>query len=180
MSEAHRKTLIIDCDFSKPSVHRKLALHRHLGITEYFKGTKTFDEIVKHTSIDGVDVITCGDHIEKHSIFFTSDKFRQLIAEAKEKYEFVLLDCAPVRIVSDYISVSALADAAILVVANNKASARDVEYSVRELEASGSTVIGTVLNFADSVADKYYYRYNYTYVTEGAEEIKNEDKTIKQ
>ena len=180
LSEAHRKTLIIDCDFSKPSVHRKLALHRHLGITEYFKGTKTFDEIVKHTSIDGVDVITCGDHIENHSIFFTSDKFRQLIAEAKEKYEFVLLDCAPVRIVSDYISVSALADAAILVVANNKASARDVEYSVRELEASGSTVIGTVLNFADSVADKYYYRYNYTYVTEGAEEIKNEDKTIKQ
>lgn len=180
LSEAHRKTLIIDCDFSKPSVHRKLALHRHLGITEYFKGTKTFDEIVKHTSIDGVDVITCGDHIENHSIFFTSDKFRQLIAEAKEKYEFVLLDCAPVRIVSDYISVSALADAAILVVANNKASARDVEYSVRELEASGSTVIGTVLNFADSVADKYYYRYNYSYVTEGAEEIKNEDKTIKQ
>lgn len=180
LSEAHRKTLIIDCDFSKPSVHRKLALHRHLGITEYFKGTKTFDEIVKHTSIDGVDVITCGDHIENHSIFFTSDKFRQLIAEAKEKYEFVLLDCAPVRIVSDYISASALADAAILVVANNKASARDVEYSVRELEASGSTVIGTVLNFSDSVADKYYYRYNYTYVTEGAEEIKNEDKTIKQ
>lgn len=172
LTEAHRKTIIIDCDFSKPSVHRKLSLHRHVGITEYFKGVKTFDEIVKHTPY--ADVITCGDRIENHSIFFTSDKFKQLLDEAKGKYEFVLLDCAPIRVVSDYISISAVADASILVVANNKASARDVEYSVRELESSGSTVIGTVLNFADGVADRYYYQNKYAYVSEFTTEDKSE------
>lgn len=180
LAEAHRKTVIIDCDFSKPTVHRRVSLHRHIGITDYFQGTKTFDEIVKHTPFEGVDVITCGDRIENHSIFFTSDKFKQLIAQAKEKYEFVILDCAPVRIISDYITVTPLADATIFVVRNNYVGARDVEASIKDLERSGATVIGTVLTFADSVADKYYYRYNYTYVTEGAEEIKNEDKTIKQ
>ena len=47
LAEAHRKTVIIDCDFANPSVHRRVSLHRHTGITDYFQGTKTFDEIVK-------------------------------------------------------------------------------------------------------------------------------------
>lgn len=176
LAEAHRKTVIIDCDFANPSVHRRVSLHRHTGITDYFQGTKTFDEIVKHTPFEGVDVITCGDRIENHSIFFTSDKFRQLIAQAKEKYEFVILDCAPVRIISDYITVTPLADATVFVARNNYVGARDVESSIKDLERSGATVIGTVLTFADSVADKYYYRYNYAYSARGAEELKNDVK----
>ena len=176
LAEAHRKTVIIDCDFANPSVHRRVSLHRHTGITDYFQGTKTFDEIVKHTPYEGVDVITCGGRIENHSIFFTSDKFRQLIAQAKEKYEFVILDCAPVRIISDYITVTPLADATVFVARNNYVGARDVEASIKDLERSGATVIGTVLTFADSVADKYYYRYNYAYSARGAEEFKNDVK----
>ncbi len=172
LAAANRKTLIIDCDFSHPSVHRRVSLHRYLGITDYFKGTKTFDEIVKHTPFKDVDVITCGDHIENHSIFFTSDKFKQLLAEAKEKYQFVLLDCAPVRVVSDYINLSALAEATIFVARNNYVKARDVESSVKELESSGTTVIGTVLTFADSIANRYYYyHYNSYHAAANSEKI---------
>ena len=40
LGESQRKTLIIDCDFSKPSIHRIFNLHRETGITDYFKGEK--------------------------------------------------------------------------------------------------------------------------------------------
>lgn len=174
LGKAQRKTLIVDCDFSHPTVHRKFLLHRHLGITEYFKGEKTFDEIVKTTAYTNVDVITCGERIENHTIFFTSDKFKSLLAEAKGKYDFILFDCAPVKVVSDYINISQLADAALLVVANEKVSAKDVAYAVEELDSSKANLIGTVFNFTDAVKNRSYYNYYYNKTAEEAKETTEE------
>ena len=161
LGESQRKTLIIDCDFSKPSIHRIFKQHRHVGITDYFKGEKTFDEIVKPTGAENVDLITCGDRISNHTIFFASPKFEAIIAEARTKYDFVILDCAPVRALSDYINISAVTDATLLVVGSDKLSARDVDYTVRELEACGANLIGTVFNFSASESKKHYYNYYY-------------------
>ncbi|MBQ7374006.1 MAG: polysaccharide biosynthesis tyrosine autokinase [Clostridia bacterium] len=161
LGESQRKTLIIDCDFSKPSIHRIFKQHRHVGITDYFKGEKTFDEIVKPTGAENVDLITCGDRISNHTIFFASPKFKAIIEEAKTKYDFVILDCAPVRALSDYINISAVTDATLLVVGSDKLSARDLDYTVRELESCDANVIGTVLNFTTSESKKHYYNYYY-------------------
>ncbi len=160
LGESQRKTLIIDCDFSKPSIHRIFKLHRETGITDYFKGEKSFDDIVKPTGADNVDLITCGDRISNHTIFFASPKFRAIIDEAKKKYDFVVLDCAPVKALSDYINISAVADATLLVVGSDKLSARDVDYTVKELEACNANLIGTVFNFSAAENKK---RYNYYY-----------------
>ena len=158
---SQRKTLIIDCDFLKPSVHKIFKLHRELGITDYFKGEKTFDEIVKHTGKENVDLITCGDRIVNHTIFFTSNKFKALLEEAKEKYDFILLDAAPVKVTSDYINISPLADATLVVVGCDRISSRELAATFRELRSCDANVIGTVLNFC-SVEKKrrYYYYYN--------------------
>ena len=158
---SQRKTLIIDCDFLKPSVHKIFKLHRELGITDYFKGEKTFDEIVKHTGKENVDLITCGDRIVNHTIFFTSSKFKALLEEAKEKYDFILLDAAPVKVTSDYINISPLADATLVVVGCDRISSRELAATFKELRSCDANVIGTVLNFC-SVEKKrrYYYYYN--------------------
>ena len=160
LGESQRKTLIIDCDFSKPSIHRIFKLHRETGITDYFKGEKSFDQIVKSTSAENVDLITCGDRISNHTIFFASPKFKAIIEEAKTKYDFIVLDCAPVKALSDYINISAVADATLLVVGSDRLSARDLDYTVKELEACNANLIGTVFNFSAAENKK---RYNYYY-----------------
>ena len=161
LGESQRRTLIIDCDFSKPSIHRIFKQHRHVGITDYFKGEKSFDEIVKPTGAENVDLITCGDRIANHTIFFASPKFKAIIEEAKTKYDFVILDCAPVKALSDYINISAVADATLLVVGNDKLSARDLDYTVRELESCDANLIGTVFNFSAMESRRHYYNYYY-------------------
>lgn len=161
LGESQRKTLIIDCDFSKPSIHRIFKQHRHKGVTDYFKGELTFDQIVKPTGAENVDLITCGDRISNHTIFFTSPKFKAIIEEAKKKYDFIILDCAPVKALSDYINISALADATLLVVGSDKLSSRDLEYTVAELEACNANLIGTVFNFSASESKRHYYNYYY-------------------
>lgn len=162
LGESRRKTLIIDCDFYKPSVHKAFRLHRETGITDYFKGEKNFAEIVKHTSVENVDIITCGGRISNHTIFFTSPKFKEIIEKAKGVYDFVLIDSAPIKVSSDYINITPLTDATILVVKADAVSARDVSATVTELGNCGAEIVGTVFNFSEREAKKYYYhKYSY-------------------
>lgn len=161
LGSSNRKTLIIDCDFAHPSVHRALKLPKQVGITDYFKGELDFNGMIKKTSNENVDVITCGDHITDHTIFFTSDKFKNILKEAREKYDFVILDCAPVKMLSDYINISPLVDATLLVVENDTISSRELAYVVNELNSCNANVVGTALNFSSvSSQKKYYYYYN--------------------
>lgn len=162
LGESRRKTLIIDCDFYKPSVHKAFRLHRETGITDYFKGEKSFGEIVKHTPVENVDIITCGGRISNHTIFFTSPKFKEILEKAKGVYDFVLIDSAPVKASSDYINITPLTDATILVVKADAVSARDVSAAVTELGNCGAEIVGTVFNFSEREAKKYYYhKYGY-------------------
>ena len=161
LGSSNRKTLLIDCDFAHPSVHRALKLPKKTGITDYFKGELNFDGMLKKTNNENVDVITCGDHITDHTIFFTSDKFKNILKEARAKYDFVILDCAPVKMLSDYINISPLVDATLLVVENDSISSRELSYVVNELNSCNANVIGTALNFSSSTSQKkYYYYYN--------------------
>ena len=159
LGESRRKTLIIDCDFYKPSVHKAFRLHRETGITDYFKGEKNFAEIVKHTPVENVDIITCGGRISNHTIFFTSPKFKEIIEKAKGVYDFVLIDSAPVKASSDYINITPLTDATILVVKADVVSARDIAATVDELDACGADIIGTVFNFATREKKRHYNSY---------------------
>ncbi len=159
LGKSERKVLIIDCDFAHPTVHKFLNMRKHLGISDYAKGSKTFEEIIKPTAISNVDLITCGDTITNHTFMFTSKKFEQLILEAREKYDFVLVDCAPVKAMSDYINISQLVDGTLLVVESDKVKAKDLKYAVGELEECGANVIGTVFNCSRSAFAKEYYYY---------------------
>ncbi|MBQ7643039.1 MAG: CpsD/CapB family tyrosine-protein kinase, partial [Clostridia bacterium] len=160
LGRSNRKTIIIDCDFNKMQMHRLLGVERHTGITDYFKGDSDFDGIIKHTQYENVDLITCGDVIDNHTIFFASPKFAKLIEEAKERYEFVLLDCAPVGIMSDYINISKHVDGTILVVSCNSIKSVALKDTVKELNHCDAKMIGTVFNFCNGIAGKYYNYYN--------------------
>ena len=62
---------------------------------------------------------------------------------------------------SDYINISPLVDATLLVVENDTISSRELAYVVNELNSCNANVVGTALNFSSvSSQKKYYYYYN--------------------
>ena len=134
--------------------------------------------MLKKTYNDNVDVITCGDHISDHTIFFTSDKFKSILSEARGKYDFVILDCAPVKALSDYINISPLVDATLLVVESDKVSTRELTYVVNELNSCKANIVGSVLNFSSSPMQKkyYYYYYNKENKMHQKKRIENKEK----
>ena len=154
-----RKVLIIDCDFPRPSVHRAFGLSKVTGITDYFKGKLDFNQITKKTPFENVDIITRGSFISDHTVFFTSTKFKDIISQARKKYDFIILDCAPVKAISDYINISPHVDATLLVVESGRTSAKELAYVVEELQTCKANVVGTVFNFSANTFGKEYYYY---------------------
>ena len=155
-----RKTLIIDCDFNKRKIRRLLGVKDYADMMEYFKENLTFNEIISHTDYDNLDLITASNDVENHTLVFTSEKFADLIKEARKNYEFIILDCGPVGLISDYINISKHVDGTILVVARNYVKSIALKNTVKSLDACDAKVMGTVFNFCDKKRDYYYKNYN--------------------
>ena len=88
--------------------------------------------------------------------------------EARKKYDFIFLDAAPVKVTSDYINISPLVDATLVVVGCDRISSRELASTFKELRSCDANVIGTVLNFCSVEKNRRYYYYYNAYTDQGA------------
>ena len=155
-----KKVVVVDLDFRRPRLHRVFRLTKENGIAEYMQGTIDLDNIVKHTKYKNVDLVTRGTEIYNPALILVSDKFRELIASLREKYDFVLLDCAPVLQVSDYIHISKVSDGALFLVAYGRTTKAQVSEAIKELRKNEIPILGAMFTMYDKKKDS---RYGYGY-----------------
>ena len=182
-----KKVIVVDFDLRKSRIHRPFKVSKEIGIGEYASGEKTKEEIIKHTEY-GVDVITRGKKIYNASLVLSSQKIKDLISELKEEYDFVLLDCPPVLIISDYINITRFSDAVIFVVAAGYTKKSAVKEAYNLLIRAGANVIGSVMTFAEESMHgysyykygkygKYGYHYGYRYYNSYGDKTDDEEKS---
>ncbi len=157
-----KKVVVVDLDFRRPRLHRVFKLAKEQGIAEYMMGSISREEVIKHTSYKNVDLITRGAEIHNPALILVSDKFKDLITSLKEEYDFILLDCAPVLQVSDYIHISKVSDGALFLVAYGRTTRAQVSDAVKELRKNDIEIIGTLFTMYDKKKDaRYGYGYGY-------------------
>lgn len=179
-----KKVIVVDLDFRKPRVQQRLGLTIDNGISEYMLGELTKDQIIKHSKYKNVDVITRGAKIYNSSLILVSDKFKNFIAELRAEYDYVLLDCAPVLQVSDYIHIAQVSDGVLFLVAYGSTTRSQVSDAIKELKKNGANLLGTVFSMYDRKKDRgydYYGKgyYGRSYYQAYLEEEQNEVDTPK-
>ena len=163
----NKKVIVVDLDFRRPKVHRMFSLSKDEGVAEYVLEDKNIEDVVKKTEYKNVDVITRGAKVYNPSLLLVSDKFKKLISELREKYDFVFLDCAPVLQVSDYIHISKLSDGVLFLAAYGLTTKTQVFEAIKLLKQNDAKILGTVLTMYDNKGDKIgyskekYYKYRY-------------------
>ena len=172
---ADKKVIIVDLDFKRPKVHRIFNLSKEDGIAEYILENRSSGELIKKTEYENVDVITRGAEIYNSTLVFISEKFKALIADLREKYDYVILDCAPVLLVSDYIHISKVSDGVLFVVAHAITSKTHAMDAVKELRKNGANILGSIFTMYDGkksgyYGTGYYKRYSYAYASEEKED----------
>lgn len=182
-----KKVIVVDLDFHRPRTHRLLKVEKENGIAEYILGNLEKSQIIKNTEYKNVDCITRGAEIYNASLVFVSDKFKNLIAELREQYDYVLLDCSPVLQVSDYIHVSKVSDGILFLVAYASTTKSQVVEAIKELKKNETNILGTVFTKYDKRKDKnydgggyYYYGYRDRNKTADDQEENIEEIEIKE
>jgi capsular exopolysaccharide synthesis family protein len=117
MALAGKKTVVMEFDIRKPKIVTGLELKRKMGITNYIIGAAQFDDLlVKVADMDNFYVIPCGPIPPNPAELLLNPRLKDLIAEAKERFDVVIMDTAPVGLVSDAIALAQFADCTLYIV----------------------------------------------------------------
>lgn len=167
LGEHGKKVCIIDLDFRKSKLHYLFKIENINGISDYMLDKISKQEMIKKTEYTNVDIINRGSEVSNAAVILTSEKMKKLIDELKKEYDFILLDCPPVLLISDYIHISSLSDCVLFVSAFGKTKRKQVNEALSLLKKNNIQIIGSVLTFynpkkANSYSEySYYNNYNY-------------------
>lgn len=167
LGESGKKVIVVDLDFRKPRVHRAFRLENSNGISDYMIDKISKESLIKETEFANVSVITRGSDVQNPTAILTSEKIFNLIKELREKFDFVILDCPPVLMISDYIHIARLSDGVVFNIAFASTKKAQVKDAISLLRKNNIPIIGAVFTFydpkkANSYGEyKYYNYYNY-------------------
>lgn len=156
------KTLIIDADLRRMSVHRYFGLENKSGMSEVLSGQLTFEECVVPSGIPNLDVLTAGAVPPNPGELILSENFKRLLASVSQVYHRVILDASPILAMDDPLSMAPLLDGMIVIVKANRTSMRFVHKALELLRQRGTRILGVVLNGIDVNSAHYYYFYYYS------------------
>jgi len=117
MALAGKRTVILEFDIRKPKIASGLNLSRTLGITSYLVGNSELSTLpVQVPNVDGLYVIPCGPIPPNPAEMLLDPRISILFQYAKNNFDAVIIDTAPVGLVSDSLSLSQYADCTLYLV----------------------------------------------------------------
>lgn len=153
------KTLLIDADLRKPTVHYTFRLDNLVGLSSVLIGESTFEKAVERSSIDDLDILSCGPIPPNPAELLSSNRMKELIAQAEEYYDFVIVDMPPALAVTDAKIVSQIVDGTLIVLRSGLTEKEEAKKAYDMLNDGKTRILGSVLNDVEQTEDTYYYYY---------------------
>jgi capsular exopolysaccharide synthesis family protein len=161
MAMDRKRVLLVDCDLRKPTVHTKMKVSKDVGLTNVVRGFVSLEEAIQPTEWVGLDCLSAGPLPPDPTEFLNSERTHQVIQEARERYDVVILDSPPCIGLSDMQVISKLVDGVLLVVALERAPKQQLMATMRMLTQAGARVLGTAINRVGPTSQGYYGYYGY-------------------
>lgn len=117
-----------------------------LGMTHYLAGRCDLEDIQYRTNIENLSVIPSGKEVINSLPLLNSAGFAGMMKELRQRYHFVLVDAPPVGVIIDAAMIANICDGTLFVVTNEMVSKRELVSAVQQIQKSGCTVLGVILN----------------------------------
>jgi capsular exopolysaccharide synthesis family protein len=116
---SEKKTVIVGLDLRKPRIFDDFKINNTTGVVHYLIGQRTLEEVTQKSHIPFLDIITSGPIPPNPSELLLGDLMGDLIAELKQKYDYIVLDTPPIGLVSDSVELANYADVVLYVMRQN-------------------------------------------------------------
>jgi capsular exopolysaccharide synthesis family protein len=146
MAQRKMKVLLIDTNLRAPALHEFFQTSNSTGLSDVLKGRMIFSDVVHHTEIWRLDLLTSGP-IPKNPVELLGSKMmKELLLKVKDSYDVIILDSIALLKLPDTKLLANLCDGVILVVKNGKTKLQSAAEAKKVIEFAKAKLIGVVLN----------------------------------
>ena len=156
LAQVGQRVLLVDSDLRSPSLHRLFGRRHDPGLVSYLTGREDWHSLVRSSGITGLDLVTCGPVPPNPSELLSSPRMTQLIKLAKERYDFIILDSAPMLALADSRILAPMVSGVLLVVKSGTVPREQVLHAQKGILSAGANLLGVVLNRVDLATHGYY------------------------
>jgi capsular exopolysaccharide synthesis family protein len=159
---ANKKTVLINLDMRRPSLHMIFGLDNKEGISNVLVGEKDINDVIQKTKYPNLDVITSGPVPPNPGELIQSEEMERALGKLKKNYDVIIFDTSPVGMVVDALWVLEHADANIYLFRANY-SKKEFVKNLNELKEKGIKGLCSVVNDIPLEYTGYGYGYGYEY-----------------
>ncbi|HEY3695995.1 polysaccharide biosynthesis tyrosine autokinase [Phenylobacterium sp.] len=143
------RAVVVDCDLRQRAVNQLLQVEPTVGLVEVLNGEATLDEALMLDAASGAMVLPLVRPHYTPQDMFSSEQMARMIEELRRRFDLIVLDTAPVILVTETRMIVRHADVVLLLVYWRKTRRSLVRTSLRLLDAAGATVAGVALTRVD-------------------------------
>lgn len=165
MALAKKKTLVMEFDIRKPKVASGLGIHVRKGITNFIVGNVSLDElIIPVEEVPDLYLLPCGPVPPNPAELLLSPAIKELFEYARKNFDTIIVDTAPVGVVSDALILGELADGAVYIIRQGytyKKQVAFIEDMYRQKKLPRQSIIINDIKHVRGYGGYYGYGYGY-------------------
>lgn len=170
MAQIGKKVLLLDTDMRGSVLANRFGTHKKLeGLSHYLSGQVNVNDILHPTDEPGLYIIFAGTRVINPSELLNNRRFKSLIANARELFDYIILDTPPLGQVIDCAVIAPLIDGVVMVIDSRNNNYKLEQKIKAQLEKTGGKILGVILNkvnlkeMSGYYGKSYYGRYGYGY-----------------
>jgi receptor protein-tyrosine kinase len=162
LAEAERSVVLVDGDLRRPRLAKYLDVLGSVGVSTVLSGGAALDEVLQQTKFPRLSVLAAGPTPPNPSELLGSLAAEKMLSELRSRFDYVIIDSAPLLAVTDGAILAAKSDGALVVVKAGKTRRDQLAHAIGMLNDVGATVLGAVLTMMPTRGSGAY-SYNYYY-----------------
>jgi capsular exopolysaccharide synthesis family protein len=157
LAQGGRRTILVDCDLRRPSLHDLFDLQAEPGLTNLML-EEDGEAALQETGVEGLRLLASGPKPPNPADMLGAQKLDKIIESLTNEADIVLFDAPPVIAVTDAAVLGAKVDGVLLVISAGKTKRDHAQRAKELLEKANVRIIGATLTNApkDSGVGEYY------------------------
>ena len=159
-----KRTILLDCDLRQQSTSEVFLNKHQPGLSELLRGTAELMDVITKDPATKTYVIPAGSTVPNAGDLLMSQRMRDLIAELRGDFDYIVMDTPPLLPVVDALALAAVADKVLVIVEWGQTPRAAISEAFKVLRPEAHRVAGIVFNKVDlNQSQGYGYRGAYHY-----------------
>ena len=164
LAQAGKRVVMLDTDLRRSMLQNRLKIRGNLeGVTHYLSGISQLEPLLYETDVPGLHIMFAGASVPNATELLGGSRFKKLIAQLRERFDYVIVDTPPLGQVIDCAVMAPELDGIAIVIDTTNNSYKFEKRLKAQLEKSGGRILGVILNRVDFADKGSYYGKAYGY-----------------